>query len=234
MTIRAVCAFLLLGAAACSFPEVTFAPLIDEEAGASDATTDSPTGSDSAAGGQDGGSDATTLDVDARAPDAASDAPVDATNVDATNVDAADGSVTTDANGNDASDANASDATDSSADANDGDPCDKDRDTYKAQGGSCLGNDCDDNDDRRNPGVTNYRTYQDGTGDWNCVNGVEKQYPVNVNCSSHVIVGNCNATFGFTGDPACGTMAAYVTCAWDTLSLGCKVGTSGSQTQGCK
>lgn len=114
------------------------------------------------------------------------------------------------------------------------DPCDKDGDGYKAQGGSCGGNDCDDNDPRANPSVATYVTY-DATGkthagDWNCDGATKRQFNVNQNCG---ILGgkSCAEIRGFTGDPTCGTSGKYIECAISGAL--CVESTSTTRIQGC-
>lgn len=123
------------------------------------------------------------------------------------------------------------------------DPCDVDDDGYrKADAGACSAGidaaalDCDDNDKRRNPGVTMFLTDPTADGDWNCNKSVEKQFPTNVNCGGILAQAACNVAIGFAGDPACGASASYVTCVWSVLAIPplCSVGTTLPQPQGCK
>ena len=218
--ILAACAALI---AACSFPDVTFGP---DEGGAADAPFEGAP--------PDAMLDDATAAAETGTPDApALDSPADARG----ESDGGDGGAR---DGSDAADAGAAnDAQDSAAtaDANDAaDPCDMDRDLYRAIGGVCGGQDCDDNDGRRNPGVSTYQTYPTDNGDWNCDKHVDRQYPnANVSCTSILVPGSCDGLSGFSGpDPGCGYAGTYVTCAWDTLSLpNCKVSSSGVATQGC-
>lgn len=114
------------------------------------------------------------------------------------------------------------------------DPCDKDRDGYKAQGGTCGGNDCDDDDPRANPGVSDFVTY-DATGkthagDWNCDGTTKRQFNVNQNCG--VLGGKtCAEIKGFTGSPTCGTSGTYIECAISGAL--CVQVTSTTRIQGC-
>ncbi len=119
----------------------------------------------------------------------------------------------------------------------DGNPCDKDGDGWTAIGGTCGGKDCDDNDKNANPDVKTFLTL-DATksgnplkGDWNCDLKVEKQYPVNVTCSS-LLVTACAGAAGFKGDPVCGTSGTYVSCK--VSGTFCVDGTTSTQVQGCK
>ncbi len=123
------------------------------------------------------------------------------------------------------------------------DPCDFDRDGYKAaDAGTCSAKidagdlDCDDNEKRRNPGVTAFLTDPTTNGDWNCNKTVEKQFPINVNCGAILGQAACNVAIGFAGDPACGASASYVTCVWNLIAIPplCSVATTISQPQGCK
>jgi hypothetical protein len=111
--------------------------------------------------------------------------------------------------------------------------CDRDRDTYSAEGdATCWGYDCDDTDPHANPGVGMFQTYAPHpptNGDWNCDGKVDKQYPVNVVCSALPIAG-CNS--GFTGDPPCGATAPFVQCMESMLGF-CMQGATIMQQQGC-
>jgi len=143
------------------------------------------------------------------------------------------------------SDTSVVDATDSSAaidtreppdtrPADSNDPCDKDRDGFKAKGGTCGGNDCDDDDDRASPSVSTYLTF-DATGkghagDWNCDGTVKRQFEINVSCGL-LGGGACSSTKGFTGNPTCGTSGKYVQCV--TSGALCVEGTTTTQIQGC-
>ena len=106
----------------------------------------------------------------------------------------------------------------------DADPCDKDNDGYKAT--SCGGNDCNDDDPRVNPGVTQFVTDVPNAfpwGDWNCDGNVEAQYPT-VTCAA-----TCQTTEGFLATEGCGSSGEYVTCA----GL-CVKSDAGTRTQGCR
>ena len=130
-----------------------------------------------------------------------------------------------------------------SGDAGDGgkkdatpDPCDKDGDGFAAKG-ACGGLDCDDNDARRNPGVSRYLTFPTADGDWNCNAIVEKQFFPGVNCGAILGQAQCNAATGFSGDPACGAVSpTYVTCEWNLVAVPplCVLKSTTSQTQGCQ
>lgn len=115
------------------------------------------------------------------------------------------------------------------------DPCDKDRDGFKAKGGSCGGVDCDDGDGRANPGVSGFVTY-DATGkahggDWNCDGKLDRQFDINVSCG---LLGGaaCSSTKGFSGNPTCGTSGKYVQCA--TSGALCVEASSRTEIQGCR
>jgi hypothetical protein len=218
-------------AAACSFPDVTFGP-----GGAGDGGGDAPATAPDATSGDEGvtedaGADDATAGDDAR-PDAGRDATPEAAADTGANDAPAEAAADT---GTDAgTDAGVDAGTDAGVDAADsGDPCDNDRDTYKAKGGVCGGLDCDDNDARRNPGVTTYQTYVTSNGDWNCDNRVDLQYTPNVVCSSFLLPATCNAAAGFTGAPACGAMGTYNACTWDLVNGLCHAASTRSDTQGC-
>lgn len=49
-------------------------------------------------------------------------------------------------------------------------------------------------------------------GDWNCVNGVERLYAANVNCNTVTPGPTCDGTFGFEDATACGETGSFVTC----------------------
>src|SRR5262249_21285713 len=156
---------------------------------------------DDATTGDDTGADAGFERGDAPVVDA-SDAASEASDAGSDAHDAGDASDASDA-------ADAADALDA-ADANDGDPCDKHRDTYRAKGGTCGGLDCDDNDSRRNPGVSMFLTYPTSDGDWNCDLTVDRQYTSNVVCNQILLTNNCNNAAGFSGaDPGCGQQGNY-------------------------
>ncbi len=110
--------------------------------------------------------------------------------------------------------------------------CDQDKDGYKAIG--CDGGkDCNDFDKRAHPGQDFLTDVPNGppNGDWNCSGEpAERQYPT-VNCGGFLNITACKGT-GFTADPGCGKMAAYVNCTWTGLS--CDPIDSGLRTQGCR
>jgi len=130
------------------------------------------------------------------------------------------------------------DATGDDASANDGgvpeaqddgdDPCDHDHDGYRAT--SCEGGtDCDDNDPRVHPGLTEYvYDVPDSSvgGDWNCDGTVEYEYP-QLTCTLNIA--NCNAGKGFNAVVSCG-YAAYLE---DCVGL-CAKTDAGIATQGCE
>lgn len=114
------------------------------------------------------------------------------------------------------------------------DPCDKDRDGERAQGTVCGGKDCDDDDPRAKPSVSDYVTFdatgKSHAGDWNCDGTVKRQFPINVGCG--LLGGSaCAATKGFTGNPTCGTSGKYVECG--TSGALCVEVTSTTRIQGC-
>jgi len=118
------------------------------------------------------------------------------------------------------------DAGEAGVDASD--PCDMDHDGYKAMG-ACGGNDCNDNDPRANPGVTNY-VYDEPDaapfGDWNCDGKVDMQYKVAA-CGATT----CNSEgYSNAQGSGCGITNPYVTCT-GTL---CGPVDAGTRTQGCK
>lgn len=110
--------------------------------------------------------------------------------------------------------------------------CDVDQDGYKAEG-ACGGRDCDDDDPRANPGVTEPQTFPptDATrGDWNCMDGTQKLHPYNVSCSG--LLFGCGDTAGFSGNPGCGQQGEFVTCQPGPLNS-CSVGSRRQATQAC-
>jgi hypothetical protein len=119
--------------------------------------------------------------------------------------------------------------------AADASACDQDEDGYQAIGGMCGGGDCDDQDKRAYPGEPNYLTALPRAttmyGDWNCNHIVEKEFAINVDCTTSIL--RCGTTNGFTGDPPCGTYGTFVQCV--TMNLGlCGVGATSMQLQACK
>jgi hypothetical protein len=114
-------------------------------------------------------------------------------------------------------------STDDGGDASD--PCDMDHDGYKAMG-SCGGNDCNDNDPRANPGVTQPVYAQPDAapfGDWNCDGTVVFVYPFTA-CGLNA----CNVQT-FATSTGCGITNPFVTC---TGAL-CAAADAGTRTQGC-
>ena len=119
------------------------------------------------------------------------------------------------------------DAGDDGADAA-FDPCDKDHDGYKAEGGACGGNDCNDNNSLQHPGQTQFIEIEPDAapfGDWNCDGQLEKEYPF-VACG---IAQSCNA-ISFSTDTGCGITNPFVSCT-GTL---CAAVDAGTRTQGCR
>jgi hypothetical protein len=105
-------------------------------------------------------------------------------------------------------------------------PCDVDQDGFKAIG--CDGGkDCNDHDKRVFPGQDFVTDVPSGppNGDWNCLNGVEYQYP-KVACSL-----GC-AGEGFAADVACGQTGNYVKCN-GVVAL-CGTTSMGTRVQGCR
>ncbi len=124
---------------------------------------------------------------------------------------------------------------DAGSDVDGGDPCDRDQDGYKAKGGSCGGDDCDDLDARAHPGLTGFFThaiFPPTNGDWDCSGVVDKQFTdVNQACGL-ISLGKCVQKTGFAADPKCGTQGTYITeCIFENLS--CKAVTK-LEYQGCR
>lgn len=118
------------------------------------------------------------------------------------------------------------------ADAN---ACDLDEDGYRSKGDACGGLDCDDTDERANPGVDAALTYGAGpplNGDWDCNGRVEKTYNVNVSCAGLSIL-SCGGS-GFTNDPPCGGEGTLVTCGKIQDGLFCGVTAQRKDIQGCR
>ena len=117
------------------------------------------------------------------------------------------------------------DAGDAAPDAED--PCDLDHDGYKAEGGACGGNDCNDHNPKQNPGVKQ-PVYDEPDaapfGDWNCDGKVDYDYPF-VACG----VNTCNAQT-FATSTGCGITNPFVTCA---APVTCAPVDAGTRTQGC-
>ena len=108
-------------------------------------------------------------------------------------------------------------------------PCDQDNDGFLAKNPTCGGNDCDDNDPHRNPGVTAYVDTPTADGDWNCNGIVEKESPPNVACGPLTLT--CPFAAGMTADPGCGQTGTYVTCAYRGS---CVIASSTPKTQACR
>ncbi|HVH46015.1 MAG TPA: hypothetical protein VM925_26885 [Labilithrix sp.] len=97
-------------------------------------------------------------------------------------------------------------------------------------------NDCDDFDSRTRPGQGFLEAPSEPPrhGDWNCKNGVEKLYPVNVKCAG-LLVSVCNGINGFSGDPDCGVEDEFVACQLvPPLNATCGIGQRTTRTQACK
>jgi hypothetical protein len=113
--------------------------------------------------------------------------------------------------------------------------CDQDQDGFMAIGGTCGGQDCDDDDPRAYPGEPNYLTALPRAttmyGDWNCNHVVEKLFPTNVDCTKAIT--NCTSVSGFTGDPGCGTAGPFVQCMTMNVIF-CVAGATSMQVQACK
>ena len=74
------------------------------------------------------------------------------------------------------------------------------------------------------------------TFDWNCDGTRTKQYAYNQPCTN---AADCNGKSGFNDDPNCGETAVFNTCQYNPGVLGvalasCKVGSTVMATQGCK
>lgn len=120
-------------------------------------------------------------------------------------------------------------------------PCDIDNDGYRAIGcegdggdGGDGGSDCNDHDKRVNPGVTAFLSDVPSgppSGDWNCRNGVEYQYPT-INCGGFLAVA-CKGE-GYVKNPGCGVSGSYVMCQWNLGTLSCESIPQGPRTQGCR
>ncbi|HEY1955231.1 MAG TPA: hypothetical protein VGH28_06450 [Polyangiaceae bacterium] len=106
------------------------------------------------------------------------------------------------------------------------DPCDQDHDMHRAKG-ACGGDDCNDNDPRVHPGLTQFVTdVPDAApfGDWNCDGTVQYQYPA-VTCAV-----TCSTSEGFPSPgPGCGFSAEYVDCT----NVTCALADAGIRVQGC-
>jgi hypothetical protein len=109
--------------------------------------------------------------------------------------------------------------------------CDQDGDGYIAEG-ACGGNDCCDTDPSANPGQVTFFTSADhcGSFDYNCNGRIDYEYPTNLSCSGTSF--NCMGGSGFTGAPACGSLAPFCTCS--PSGLGCAASCGMSTQQGCR
>lgn len=220
-----IAAPLVVVAAACSFPEVTFGPIAGPEGG----TPDSPTST----------TDSPTTDSPGPTTDApnTSDAMSDADAADPGALDASDlfdgGAIDADTR---------KDGEDTVVDASICSTrplCDCDNDTYRDEacaqkaidaGDASLSstlkpNDCDDREPLRNPGedfhadpVPAGATHG---GDWNCNTAVERKPPINLKCTATEVdvllplphkEYKCGGGVGYLGAPACGAVADTYTC----------------------
>lgn len=93
--------------------------------------------------------------------------------------------------------------------------------------------DCDDQDDRVNPDYTGGFQTQSSAGgifDYNCKNGVEKEYTSNGQCSG--LIDTCNLTEGWQGGVLdCGMDGQYIESCGTFPTCGPQTRT---ETQGCK
>lgn len=101
--------------------------------------------------------------------------------------------------------------------------------------------DCDDTDTRTRPdqGFLEVKGEPPRNGDWNCKNGVERLYPkTNLKCGDVAVGAECDGTFGFEDNPACGAKGTFVTCKTSCTALlicSCVVVSRDVQhTQACK
>jgi len=101
---------------------------------------------------------------------------------------------------------------------------------------ACGGSDCDDGDSRVRPGA-GFLTEVTWTSkhvpmfDWDCNGQVDKQYTVNLECSS--APGACGMAMGFSGDPPCGTTGPFVACRTEILGA-CSKANETARAQGCR
>jgi hypothetical protein len=228
--------------AACGFPGIEYENAGSDDGG-EDAKADGTTGADGASDASDAG-DSTSSEMN-DAGDGEASAVADATG---DSSDSSTGAETgTDGPLGDAPvDSSAADSpidvieeqpVDSGADVHDtgvdAPVCDFDLDTYKAEGGTCLGNDCCDTDSLAHPGQTLYYTTADKclSFDYNCNGTLDPEYPVNLKCGGTGITG-CTGGSGFIGNPACGTSALYGTCV-PNGALACQAGSEMPVVQGC-
>jgi hypothetical protein len=115
-------------------------------------------------------------------------------------------------------------------------PCDCDEDGFLDE--ACDGGtDCDDHDDRRKPDA-GYRLevpLVPASGDWNCNETVEREFPVgNLSCGGFSM-GVCPTRSGFTGAvPECGLGALFHQCVWNPAGSGSCQGNPREETQRCK
>jgi len=134
-----------------------------------------------------------------------------------------------------ASSSSGGDATPGDGPAGDGAPvCDVDKDTYKAKGGTCGGNDCCDTDPKANPGQKGYFPSPDACGsfDYDCSGKLEPEYASNIACGGTGLTG-CTGGPGFVGaDPGCGNSAVYGQCVGNG-ALACAPGQFTNVQQAC-
>ncbi|HVH46018.1 MAG TPA: hypothetical protein VM925_26900 [Labilithrix sp.] len=91
-------------------------------------------------------------------------------------------------------------------------PCDCDEDGEPSKAAGCGGNDCDDQDPSRHPGVDFSTTppVPPKTWDYDC-SGTEDKPTTNVQCGGRGVA-ECTLPGGFKGNPGCGQPAVFVTC----------------------
>jgi hypothetical protein len=203
---------------ACAFPDVTFGPQPDVEAGPPDVLSgDSESDSDS--DGDTASADGSTVG------DAEADVLpilIDGSTLDALIVIDGGGKV---------------DATGCTS-------CDCDDDNYNDLGKQgCAGAggqpDCDDKDSRTHPqqGFLFDNAEPPRNGDWDCSGKVEKLYTnEKTTCAGLTLGLGCSDIFGFTGPVACGQKGEWIRCMKrpGLLTLDCVVGEQRLETQLCK
>jgi hypothetical protein len=90
--------------------------------------------------------------------------------------------------------------------------CDCDGDSHLKKGGSCGGDDCDDNDANVFPGQTSYfdQPAKNGGFDYDCSGSAEQESSQTISCT----VALCPTTQGyFASPPACGQSADWGVCS---------------------
>jgi hypothetical protein len=122
-------------------------------------------------------------------------------------------------------------------------PCDCDGDGYTTQDAAvCPGDagprlDCDDLDDRANPGSGFRKDLPtlDTRGDWNCDGITRREIPqVNINCANYNgLATGCGSVEGFTGNPGCGEKMTYVKCGIENLTT-CVAKDTFDEVMGCQ